>query len=64
MPVLDLLVEGSSSDSSGPSVVMIPDSSRPRQTNTSTMLGGVERSSLMTQERVGSTKSLKMGPPV
>ena len=49
---------GSSSDSSGPRVVMIPERRRPRQTRTSTMLAGVESSSLMTQESVGSTKSL------
>merc|ERR1719412_2074763 len=58
MADLDLAVDGSSRDSSGPRVVMIPERRRPRQTRTSTMLAGVESSSLMTHDRVGSTKSL------
>ena len=58
MADLDLMVAGSSRDSSGPRVVMIPERRRPRQTKTSTMLAGVDSSSLMTQDSVGSTKSV------
>ena len=55
---------GSGTASSGPSVVMIADSNLPKLTSTSVWLAEVTSSSLITQLRVGSTKSLNMGPPV
>ena len=50
--------------SSGPRVVMMADNSLPTLTRTSVWLEAVPSISLITQDRVGSTKSLNIGPPV
>lgn len=48
--------------SSGPIVVIMAERSRPRPTMTSKELDS--SNSVTTADRVGSTKSLNMGPPV